>query len=414
MRQAINERMVKNLAAPASGSKVVYDREVRGFGVCVTASGARSFVLNYYIDGRERRITLGKFPEQTAAEARTEAVTLRDQVRRGIDPLDERERQLEARRLEQAARRTMSELAAEYLTRHADERKRERSARNDRMMLDNHILPALGRMQVQDVTRRDLETLHAKMKTTKYAANRMLSLASKMFTLAMQWGWCEKNPAHGIERFHEERRETWLDLGQLRRLDTALREYSDQQAAAAIRLLILTGARSGELLKAEWSEFDLERGVWTRPSHHTKQKTVSHVPLNRAALGVLLALRDGSRSRFIFPGADGKAARVTLRRPWMQVLRAAGMVTVEIRPGKRRHRVAHHRPTVRMHDLRHTFASHLVSSGHSLPAVGALLGHTLPSTTARYAHLDDKALRNTANHFGDRYLKLPRKGKARF
>jgi integrase len=219
-----------------------------------------------------------------------------------------------------------------------------------------------------------------------------------MFSLAIEWKWRDDNPARGIPRYQEDKRETWLSEVQLRRLETALRGYQDQEAADAIRLLIVTGARAGEVLQAEWSQFDLDRGVWTKPSHHTKQKKIEHVPLNRAALSILSDLAERSDSGHLFPGRRGPGPRVTLRRPWIQVLKAAGLTTEKRVRGKRRELIRHV-PTVRIHDLRHTFASHLVSSGESLHKVGRLLGHTSPATTARYAHIDDAALRDTSNKF---------------
>ena len=169
------------------------------------------------------------------------------------------------------------------------------------------------------------------------------------------------------------------------------------------RNLPRSGSRAGEVLRAEWPHFDLERGVWTKPSHHTKQQKIEHVPLNRAALGILIDMKDRSRSAYLFPGQHGP--RVTLRRPWVQVLKAAGLAQAYKKQGRRRELIRY-RPLIRMHDLRHTFASHLVSSGESLHKVGKLLGHTSPRTTARHAHLDDGALRDTANNFGNVYRRL--------
>jgi integrase len=222
-----------------------------------------------------------------------------------------------------------------------------------------------------------------------------------MFSLAKDWGWCEGNPTRGIPRFHEDRRERWLSIEELQRFMAALDAYPDQNAANALRLLILSGARENEVLKAEWAQFDLTRGIWTKPSHHTKQKRIEHVPLSGAALELLHAMNLKSKSGQLFPGADGDRARVTLRRPWVQCCKAAGLVEVVGRRGKRRQVIHKYRPTLRIHDLRHTYASHLVSKGMSLQIVGKLLGHTQPQTTARYAHVADEALRDATNRFGD-------------
>jgi integrase len=360
--------------------------------VRITAAGVVAFILNYRIVGRERRYTIGRYPELSADAARNEALELRAKIRKGVDPLQERD----SSRTEPL----VSDLAHDYIERHALPHKRPGSIRNDRQMLDRIVLPRLGRHRVSAITRRDVQALHNSRKATPYHANRVLSLLSKMFALAIEWGWRDDNPAEGVERFHEDRRERWLTKDELARLETALREYPDLETADALRLLILTGARSGELLKAEWPQFDLERGTWTKPSHHTKQNKIETVPLNRAAIAILTDLFERPRSNYVFPGRE-QGSRVTLRRPWIQVLKAAGLTTAEQVPGKHGRMLTRHKPTVRIHDLRHTFASHLVSSGQSLHIVGKLLGHTLPSTTARYAHLDDKALRASTNVVGN-------------
>jgi integrase len=146
----------------------------------------------------------------------------------------------------------------------------------------------------------------------------------------------------------------------------------------AIRLIMVTGCRKGEALTAKWTDFDFARGVWTKPSHHTKQKKVEHVPLNQQALALLESLpRDGE---YLFPGRTG-VHLTDLKGPWAKVSEMAVLTGV------------------RIHDLRHSFASHLVSSGVSLPIVGKLLGHTQPQTTARYSHLADNPLRDAANRF---------------
>src|SRR5262249_45662179 len=179
-------------------------------------------------------------------------------------------------------------------------------------------------------------------------------------------------------RYPEDKRETWLTAEQVEDLLTALDNYSDQSAANAIRLLIVTGAREGEVLSATWDQFDLKRGIWTKPSHHTKQKKIEHSPLSETALQLLRRMDHGRISSALFPGQKG--ARVTIRRPWVQVCKAAGLATSEQVPGKRKKFLTVWKPAVRIHDLRHTFASHLVSSGDSPHSLAKLLHHTQPPT----------------------------------
>jgi len=390
MGKRIVEKMVLKLVPPAKGNRIYYDSEVPGFGVRITTAGAISFVLNYRVHGRERRFTIGNYPELTATAARDRALKLRGQVRDGHDPLEEREKD--------RSERTLGDLATEYLE-HAKTYKRPSTLRNDRQMIEGIVRPRLGRLQLKAVGRHDIEALHATLKATPYRANRVLSLLSAMFTYASQRGLRADNPARKIPRFQEDRRERWLSTEEMRRFTEALDTYSDQNAANALRLLLLTGARESEVLKSEWDQFDLPRGIWTKPSHHTKQKKIEHVPLSGTAVDLLRTMKPKNAQGPLFVGADGESARVTVRRPWVQACRAAGLVTVDTVQGKRR-QIKRYRPTLRIHDLRHSFASHLASKGVSLKVLGKLLGHTLPSTTDRYAHIQDEALRDAANLFG--------------
>jgi integrase len=393
MKIKVSEKAVKALRPPDSGSVIHYDSEIRGFGVRTTARGAVSFILNYSLGGRERRYTMASYPEKSATWARSEALSLRGKIREGIDPLEQKQ--------QRDGVPTIAELAKDYLEEHAHKNKRPGSIRNDEMMLNRIIIPKLGGLRVSSVTRRDVEKLHGSLKATPYHANRTLSLLSKMFSLAQEWGWRTENPAKGLTRFQEDHRENWLSVEQLERLTRALSNYTDQGAANALRLLILTGAREGEVLSATWDQFDLGRGRWTKPSHHTKQKKIEHLPLSQAALDILAPMKKSANSEYLFPGRFETGRRVTLRRPWVQVCRAAGLATEYRIPGKRRRELVRYRPAVRIHDLRHTFASHLVSSGQSLHIVGKLLGHTQHQTTSRYAHVADEALRKATNNFPD-------------
>jgi integrase len=391
MAAKINQRTVKNLTPPKAGSRIFWDSEIKGFGVRITAAGVISFILDYRVNGRQRRYTIGRNPEWTSEAARREAASLKPRISKGYDPLQEKEK---AR-----GEPTVSELATDYLERHSIPNKRAGSLRNDRQMLEGIVKPRLGRLRVVAVGRRDIETLHQSLKATPYQANRVLALLSHMFEKAIEWKWAMSNPARGIPRYHEDRRERWLSDDEMHAFTQALDSYSDQNAANALRLLLLTGAREGEVLKAEWSEFDLERGVWTKPSHHTKQKKLEHVPLSSTAVDLLRQMGGEAATGPLFPGANGKNARVTLRRPWVQVCKLAGLTQAIVKQGKRR-KIIKHKPTLRIHDLRHSFASHLVSRGASLQIVGRLIGHTQIATTQRYAHLADSALRDATNVFG--------------
>src|SRR5947209_17402 len=271
----LTQKAVLALDPPAAGNRIQYDDEIPGFGARITSNGVVSFILNYRVQGRERRYTIGRHPELTALAARERAIQLRGKILDGIDPLQQR--------IEASNEPTMDDLARDYIERYAKPHKRASSLRNDRQMLERIILPKLKALRVRAVTRRDIETLHHSLKETPYRANRVLALLSKMFSLATEWDWRPDNAAKGIPRYPEDRRETWLTAEQVEDLLTALDNYSDQSAANAIRLLIVTGASEGEVLRATWDQFDIKRGIWTKPSHHTKQKKIEHTPLSEEA-----------------------------------------------------------------------------------------------------------------------------------
>ena len=391
MQKRIVQQTVVKLIPPESGNRVTWDTEMPGFGARITSAGSVSFILEYKIHGRKRRYTIGRHPELTATAARERALELRRRILDGHDPMEARE--------QDRSEPTLNELASQYLDRYAVTHKRARSVAEDRRMIDGLIRPRIGSLRLQAVGKRDIESLHASLKATPYQANRVLALLSKMFSLAVEWGWRSENPARGVPRFHEDRRERWMSAEDLHRFTQALDAYPDQNAADALRLLMLTGARASEVTQSEWPQFDLERGVWTKPSHHTKQKRIEYTPLSEPALAMLRRMRPKEATGLLFPDTDGKP-RVTLRWHWVQVCKAAGLVETRVHKGKRG-TITQYRPTVRIHDLRHSYASHLVSSGVSLHVVGKLLGHTQPQTTARYAHVADEALRDATNRFGD-------------
>jgi integrase len=398
-RVKITQTTVKTAEAPASGNSIQYDDKIGGFGIRVTAAGVKSFVLNYRVGGRKRRYTIGKWGDTLpAGVARKKAKKLVQYIEDGGDPLEDRE--------SEHSEPLVADLADDYIKDYVVERqKRASSIYNDKLILRRHVLPTrLWRLRVSDVTRRDVQSLHTSMRATPYAANRTLSLLSAMFSLAIMRGMRTDNPARSgrdwIKRFPEPKRETWLRREQLQRLSDALDAYSDQSVADAMRLLIVTGARSSEVRNAEWSQFDLQLGTWTKPAHTTKEKKLEYVPLNTAALMILERMAESRSGLYLFPGRTGERPRVSLMNCWRAVCRAAGLATQSYVKGKRG-LLPRWKPNVRIHDIRHTFASHLVSRGASLHLVGRLLGHTETRTTDRYAHVADGALRNVTNDFNN-------------
>jgi integrase len=371
--------MVRKLT-PADAGRIIYDGEVKGFGVRITPAGVKSFVLNYCIHGRERRLTIGRYPEISALVARQEALDLRAGIRNGIDPLTERAR---ARSV-----LTLGDFSNEYLRRHAEPNKRPYSIRDDKRYLKAIIKPQLGKLALNAVQRSDIETLRRNLAETPVQANRVLALLHTMFEKAKEWeylGGDVANPAHGVKRFPEEPRRRWAQEAELAELLKAIDRRGGPQANA-LRLMLLTGSRKGEVLSATWDQFDLERGTWTKPSHATKQKRTETVPLSEEALDLLRSMKGSQASGWLFPGKNGNHCK-DVRKFWAEVTKAAEIE--DLNP----------------HDLRHTFASHLVSDGASLALVGGLLGHTQARTTQRYSHLADQPLRKLANKFGKVYQK---------
>lgn len=198
----------------------------------------------------------------------------------------------------------------------------------------------------------------------------------------------DDNPVKGIERYPEEKRNRWLDNDEVQRLWDVLNEYNNQDVANAIRLLLLTGSRRNEVLHATWDQFDLDNSVWTKPAHTTKQKRMEHLPLSAQAISILKTMKSKSNSSFLFPGKTSNKPVQGIKKAWHTIRKKAEL------------------SDVRLHDLRHTYASHLVSNGLSLSIVGKLLGHTQVSTTQRYAHLADEPLRNATAFFGNKVEQL--------
>lgn len=360
-------KLTKRRVEAAKPGETLWDGALPGFGLRVTASGARSYVLKYRRGPVQRWLTIGRHGAPwTPDTARSKARKLIGQIELGNDPAQERLAEREAE--------TLAAFAARYLDTHARPHKKPSSIDDDERNLKNHILPALGRLRMRDITRGDVAGFVHSLRATPIAANRCRALLSHMFKKAEAWGIRPdgSNPTRHVEKFKETRRERFLSPEELNRLGGALADADGRNenpyAMAAIRLLLFTGARLSEILKLEWADVDFEGRLLRLSDSKTGAKTIA---LGAPAIQLLAALPRQEGNPHVICGARTGASLVNLQKPWHRIRKAANL------------------DDVRIHDLRHSFASVAVAGGMSLPLIGALLGHSQPQTTARYAHLAD-------------------------
>jgi integrase len=404
-RAKLTKRVVE-AAKPAKARYILWDSVIPGFGLRVAPVGTKTFILRYR-PGRvgrsapKRFVTIGRFGPVTAEKARLRAMTILGEVAEGKDPAF-------ATRAERAAI-TVANAAREFLSMHVDAKRKPNTQAFYHHAFENKILPVLGQRKLLDVSREDAARLHYSMRATPYMANRVIAVLGSFYSWAGRRGLVPEdfNPARRLEKFREGRRERFLTSDELLRIGEALREAETRgipwnvdesrstakhapkadkrftmispHAVAAIRLLLFTGCRRQEILDLQWEHVDIERGVLFLPDSKTGRKTVM---LGAPALEVLSRLpRTGA---YVISGADPERPRVGLKRPWSVIRRRAGLVGV------------------RLHDLRHSYASVGAGAGLGLPIIGRLLGHKQPSTTARYAHLADDPLRQASETIASR------------
>ncbi|HQS84870.1 MAG TPA: tyrosine-type recombinase/integrase [Alphaproteobacteria bacterium] len=381
----IGKKITKRLVESISGKKdqeiLLWDSEIKGFGVRVFSTNRKTYFVQYRNQfNRTRRKKIGVHGIITAEQAREEAKSILGDVAKGKDPSRDFQNYKN--------KKTMRDLVEKYFEVHARPNKKFESYIEDKRKIDHVILSRFQNMKLEEITTLELQILHRDLKETPYKANRVRALLSKMFSLAVQWKWLDVNPINGVPKYQEQKRTRWLNEEELQRLWNALEAYHNQNVSNVIRLLVLTGSRRNEVLGASWDQFDLERGVWTKPSHMTKQNKMEHLPLSSQVVDLLKAMKKEPLSPYLFPGKISGKSLQSIKKAWKTIREAAGLLDV------------------RLHDLRHTHASHLVSGGLSLSIVGKLLGHTQASTTQRYAHLADESLRNAAELFGNKIDKL--------
>ena len=400
MRGKITKRAVDALIPKNCAEVVLWDQEVRGFGIRARVGGTKTYILHYRArTGRGaalRKLTIGKHGSPwTPDMARTEAKRLLGLIASGEDPAERRATERKAL--------TLAELCDLYLV-EGTTHKKPSTLKADLGRIVHHIKPLLGRVRVDKLAREDIERLLLDVKAGKTAAPtegerkpgsiatggsgvaaQCVALMSTLLAFAVTRGLRSDNPARGVKKPPVRKMERFLSEDEIARLAVALAaEFSrtgNPYAAAAIKLLLLTGGRRGEILGLQWQHVDFERQCLRLPDSKTGAKVVY---LNPPALEVLAGLPRMESNAHVFPGKPEQAPIGGIDKVWFRVRASAGL------------------RGVRLHDLRHSFASMGVAGGLSLPIIGALLGHKHPATTGRYAHLSADPLRAANDVIGMR------------
>jgi integrase len=368
----ITKRFVDAASPPTTGEIILWDEAIAGFGIRVRSTGSKTYFVQYRAGkGRSapvRKVTIGRHGSPwTSDSARTEAKRLLGLVAGGADPA--------AAQAERKKADTLKDLITRFLEEHVDAKRKQRTGVEYRRLLTQFVLPKLGKKKLEDITRGDIAKLHHSLSKTPYQANRVLAVLSALFTKAEAWGLRPdgSNPCRHVERFPEKGRERMLNDDEFMRLNNALGLYQGRPyVTAAIQLLLFTGCRLQEVLNLQWGDVDFDRGEMRLRDSKTGARVVQLAP---PALDLLATLPRELDNTYVIPGLKVGRSLVNLQKPWRAIREAAGL------------------NDVRLHDIRHSFASVAASNGQSLPMIGKMLGHTQASTTQRYAHLQRDPLK---------------------
>ena len=368
----LTKRMIDSAAAEPK-EYFLWDSELRGFGARVSPKGRKSFFVQYRQHGRTRRMALGTYGALTTDEARLQAKKVLGSVAQGDDPSAER-------RVERKAP-TVADLCERFMEDHVAHHCKPTTQREYHRACDLFIKPHMGSTRVHRIERAQIYDLHLKLKDKPYQANRVLGVLSKMFNLAEAWGLRpdNSNPTRTIQKYKEIKKERFLNPNEIHRLWSHLDEVTadgseSAYVCAAFKLLLLTGCRLSEIQFMRWEHLK-ENAL-----HLKDAKTGPRmVLLSPATLSILNSLKEVPGNPYVIAGHIEGQAATDLQRPWRRIRKAVGL------------------DDVRIHDLRHTYASIAASAGHSLPMIGKLLGHTQAQTTQRYAHLAEDTARKASN-----------------
>jgi len=368
-------RITKTLVDELQPGQIIRDTELTGFGVR-RQRGAPVYFLQKRVNRRTRWMTIGAHGQGwTVEKARKEAFSLLGSIAEGDDPA--------AQKAVDKTRSTVVDVIPQFLAHHGPKLK-PRTREEYERIFKLHIVPAFGKRRIDDISRADVTKFHADRKETKAGANFCLACLSKLMSWAEDAGFRPygSNPCRRVAKYRINNRERFLSEEEFARLGSVLTSLEEEEGAfviAAVRLLLLTGARLNEVLTLKWSYVDLERKLLLLPDSKTGQKAIR---LNDAAVDVLKAIPRLKTNPHVFPGRKDGEHIVNLQKPWRRIREAAGL------------------EDVRLHDLRHSFASVAAASGASLQMIGKLLGHTRPQTTARYAHLAEDPTRELNDKVG--------------
>jgi integrase len=369
----------------------VFDSELPGFGVRVLPSGRKSYILQYRASRTKvRKKALGMHGVIALDEARKKAFSMLAEVQSGIDPVGVTQEKQNAL--------TLRELAQKFITEHIDVHLKEKTAWGYKRNLDKFFLPELGDLKVTEVQRSDIAAFHHRRRKTPYEANRCFAMISKMFNLAEMWGMRpdNTNPCRHLKKYPEYKRERYLTSEETKRLGEVLRQMVQEESESlsaihCIKLLLFTGCRLSEIQTMKWAYIKWDQNEIHLPDSKTGAKTVY---ISNAVIQLLHAIKSHLDTPignpYVIYGKLEGAHLTDMQKPWQRIRKRAGL------------------SDVRIHDLRHSFASYAASQGMSLQMIGKLLGHTQVQTTARYAHLMSDSIKEAAgqvaNAIGDGVL----------